>query len=1002
MPNKLLNRNFIPNGYRIGHSLSRFLCVFLLPFLSFSGLAQKPAFRNFQVKDGLPSSEVYNVMQDSKGYIWFCTDAGVSRYDGYVFKNYSTQNGLPDNTIFGSIEDSKGRIWFRSMSGKIAYLQGDSIHAIAANAFLKTEIRNHIMTSLYVDPGDTIWYTVTTIAGVYKIAPPYGPANITLMLLPHSYSEFIFQVDSIGTLWGTIDQIRYPPKGWPGLMPSFIGKFNKKGFISSMYGAAGISPHSKYLHTTSGQDIFSAYKEVGINDKGSSQPILVSLSAISLYEDKQGVLWTGLYRHGVHPLLPDHSPDENRHYLQEYSVTGMLIDAEGGYWFTTLENGVYYMASENFRYYNEQTVLSTNKVFTILPWDSSHVLTGMADGSIFLVGTHDIRLFDKSRNVSVYKLEYGSGRSILVGSDSSYTLYPFRKKKLVPMKNQAAKVFFRSFALNSKKELWGGNFLYLAKIDTGTGAVMQKVPVMSRVISMVFDNQDCLWLGCSEGLWKYEHDSLSCVSEHNLLLQYPIEDLKQGSDGVWWYATKGNGLILRSGKGYFHLSVSNGLTGNICQSIAMESSGIVWLSTNAGINKITPLSWGNYKIETYTTEDGLYSNEIYQLAITGHTLWAASNSRLITFDTRLSSDKTNPPPIYINSCDVNYQKQDISKKLELKYTQRFVRINFVGLAYKRGTGLKYKYRLEGLDSSWNYTEATSIQYTPLPPGDYTFQVTAINNNQRESKVPATLSFHIAKPFWMEYWFLAVVALTTITLLYLMYTRRLKIIKKRLLREEVFHRKISEIELKALRAQMNPHFIFNCIASIQNYILKSDADAANKYLSKFSRLIRLVLINSTHEYISLENELETLVLYLDLESMRFQQKFRYEMICNPVLDPQKILIAPLIIQPYVENAIWHGLMHLQERKGELRITLARDGEFLKCSIDDNGIGRKKSMESKQASKHKSLGLSITRERLENINAIYRSKLSVNFIDKYDAQGIPLGTTVELFIPLSISE
>ena len=138
-------------------SLPSMRLTFILCFFVCQSFSQQPIFRNFNVKDRLPSSEVYDVMQDSKGYMWFCTDAGVSRYDGYVFHNYSTRNGLGDNTVFGSVEDSKGRIWFRSLSGRLYYYQGDSIYGIGANEKIASLIRNGILSSMYVDPGDTVW-----------------------------------------------------------------------------------------------------------------------------------------------------------------------------------------------------------------------------------------------------------------------------------------------------------------------------------------------------------------------------------------------------------------------------------------------------------------------------------------------------------------------------------------------------------------------------------------------------------------------------------------------------------------------------------------------------------------------------------------------------------------------------------------------------------------------------------------------------------------------------
>jgi tetratricopeptide (TPR) repeat protein len=221
-----------------------------------------------------------------------------------------------------------------------------------------------------------------------------------------------------------------------------------------------------------------------------------------------------------------------------------------------------------------------------------------------------------------------------------------------------------------------------------------------------------------------------------------------------------------------------------------------------------------------------------------------------------------------------------------------------------------------------------------------------------------------------------------------------------------------MELKALRAQMNPHFIFNAINSIQNFILDNDQDSAQKHLSRFSKLIRMVLENSGYENIPLADEIKMLELYLEFEMVRFPLRFSYKMTVDDALDKDSTFIPPLIIQPYLENAIWHGLMHLshngtsgENRKGEVVIHFEKQNNQLKCTIDDNGIGRARSKELKQDSVYKSMGLSITAERIEITNKLFsqrddlgKARMSVHFTDKTNADGIASGTHVELLMPL----
>jgi LytS/YehU family sensor histidine kinase len=211
-----------------------------------------------------------------------------------------------------------------------------------------------------------------------------------------------------------------------------------------------------------------------------------------------------------------------------------------------------------------------------------------------------------------------------------------------------------------------------------------------------------------------------------------------------------------------------------------------------------------------------------------------------------------------------------------------------------------------------------------------------------------------------------------------------------------------MELKALRAQMNPHFIFNAINSIQHFILNNDSKAAHLHLSRFSQLIRKVLENSRFESIPLAEEIRMLELYLELESLRFSSKFHYKISVDNSIDSENVLISPLIIQPFVENAIWHGLMHLKDKQGEVLIGFEKVNGNLKCTISDNGIGRERSMELKKGAMHESMGLSIAKERLQIVNMLNKAKTSINLIDKTNTDGSPSGTIVELFMPVILNK
>jgi LytS/YehU family sensor histidine kinase len=320
----------------------------------------------------------------------------------------------------------------------------------------------------------------------------------------------------------------------------------------------------------------------------------------------------------------------------------------------------------------------------------------------------------------------------------------------------------------------------------------------------------------------------------------------------------------------------------------------------------------------------------------------------------------------------------------------------------------------GVDKEWVYSgNRYSSTYTDVDPGRYVFRVKGSNNDGVWNQAGTSLIILIHPPFWKTWWFYSLSGLTFVALLSAGFRYRIAQVRKeeRLLRKEEsllreqeqqkadFNKKLSEMEMQALRAQMNPHFIFNSLNSINRFILKNEAEAASDYLSKFSRLIRLILQNSNAPTVTLENELEALGLYLEMEALRFDNKFTFRIHCDQEVETEYIEIPPLIIQPYVENAIWHGLMHKQEG-GHINIEIGQNEAMLLCSIEDDGVGRKRAgeLKSKSATKKKSLGMQITAHRLELLNQVQGKQTTVEIVDLVDPGGEPCGTRVVLQIPV----
>jgi hypothetical protein len=406
---------------------------------------------------------------------------------------------------------------------------------------------------------------------------------------------------------------------------------------------------------------------------------------------------------------------------------------------------------------------------------------------------------------------------------------------------------------------------------------------------------------------------------------------------------------------------------------------------------------------------GMYKNKQGQLYI-GH------DNGFYTFFPEELTVKTDLKIIitelFINSLPVLPGKERPEKKpveeisdLELEYNQNNIAFNFAAIDYRKPEATKYFTMLENYDNTWREAKVDkSSYYLNVSPGNYAYRVSVLNSDGTKGEKVITIRIY---PPWWNTWLFRISAIIFIGVIFYGLIRwRLKqkfslelerSEKERQMAE--LKQKGTELEMQALRAQMNPHFIFNSLNSINWFIQENNKVKASEYLTKFSKLVRLILQNSKASLIPLESELESLGLYLDLEGMRFDYHFSYKILVPPDMDISMLKVPPLIIQPYVENAIWHGLMHIEE-KGRLDIEVSEEDGQLFFKITDNGIGRKQAaaLGSKSATKHKSMGMQITGERIAQLQRPGTKESTVTVYDLSQMDGSALGTEVIIKIPV----
>lgn len=336
--------------------------------------------------------------------------------------------------------------------------------------------------------------------------------------------------------------------------------------------------------------------------------------------------------------------------------------------------------------------------------------------------------------------------------------------------------------------------------------------------------------------------------------------------------------------------------------------------------------------------------------------------------------------------------------LKLNHNQNFIALTFSSTEFEQPEILEYRYKLEGVNKEWvyaNYLDRT-IHYNNLSPGNYIFYASIKNADGSWSNEGVKLNINIIPAWWQTDLFKIFCLLIVAATVYLYVIRRVKAVRRKEQLKGKYEKELLELEAKALRSQMNPHFIFNCMNSIKSLIQQKNEDKAIKYLTTFSKLIRTIFQNSDKREITLFEEIETCKLYTQLESMRFGNKFNYHFKVDETIDLKSVQVPALIIQPFIENAIWHGIMP-KEDGGTVTISVEKKENNISCTINDDGIGREVSKQNKfkgEPSTHQSKGIHLTQSRLDLDNALNKRNATVEITDKKDVEGKSAGTIAVL--------
>lgn len=934
------------------------------------------------------------MIQDSKGYIWISTDGGLCKYNGKTVKVFDKGKGIAEGSTYAVMEDKYGAIWCTTSQNRILKIVNDSVTEAPMSRMFEAKLSKlHLNYYLKVE-GDSI-YTCSQLFSYFgtitspslalrKIGDPvsyYQLMECGNSLVPVRKAEINTYIDPIKT--GSICVSLITAKGTKELMIPYKSKSNPNWRVCTAKNKSGVSFFS-----------FDNYV-VKVNADLTYSWMQTSGEVISLYADKDDGLWAGTFKGGVYYFKNSNTIDSYVHYMSDYSVSGVCHDAEGGIWFTTLEKGVFYCRNKSIISYN--SIIGLDKRAGFLKAVNNKVYTSCIPNVLFEVNGRNVERYDLGSGgnyllCDVLRLKNGwliSGRNFTMKTDLGF-------KNTGYVTNVDKKTVGSAQLSEGGGKAFGISFGNLFEIKDDKVSFMAD-PLESPGRSLVFAH-NMLLVGLKNGLYKVNTETNAFEKIPGI--QGEVMRVVSTGESSIWICTKSNSLYRMENNVVENFSQNMKLPGTRYYDVVEDRNNNIWIASNVGLICLNNNS-GKTMVSTYNSSHGLPSTIVYEVEATDTSIYVSTPEGLASFPLEAEISNYKPAPIYLASIRVNDVLVPFNSVMEFEHNSNSLKFDLDVLCFKGHTGPVMYYKLIGADDKIHLVEGTQIKLDNIPPGKYRLEVYAYNNDGIAGNDPSVVEFWVKRPFWKEVWFIVFVVTLIVVSLYFFVRRMVNNVKRRETEKTRVHKLIAEYQLGALQAQMNPHFIFNAINSIQTYILENDTQIAYDYLAKFSKLVRMVLHNAKEKSISLEKEIELLTMYIELEQIRFENKFTLKFNVQEGLDTYQVQVPPMIIQPYVENSIWHGLMPLNGiYKGELKVEMFEHDKKVHIIIEDNGIGREASMKIKKTPGYKSVAMELTKERVDVLKSIsgYESA-SIEIIDLKTDIGEPCGTQVKIIIPLN---
>lgn len=938
--------------------------------------SQTNSLFNYSVDYDLLSSTVYYSLQDKNGYLWFATDNGVSRFDGYKFKNFTTADGLITNTVFNLYEDYKGRIWFISFNGKLTYYYNNQIHEYKYNNIISYE-KNGILTpprsGFFIDHNDKVYisfneaktmFVIDSLGNSENIKTPKDNIRIfvknnttTLNTIAPRIKAVIVNKDSITTKYTISDDVNeYSHTSSKVKNNELI--FNNKKYVYSIK-----DNKIKLLYTNDNTIYFVKFAK-----KNNSIWIGTNTGIINISRNINGDIIK------IDTLL------------NSYKISSITEDNEEGIWYTSLNNGIFYKPKSDIHKLNNKLV---NIDITDIYYKNNKIYLSTYSNKYYIIENGVVNEYQLPKYVFIISsIKVRADSALIIATPNTLFIKKNNKLSVVPKANTIKNTIFS----NNKLFIGKRSGLYLYNENKKGGSAF-KLILQDWVNSSFNLNDSIIIISGKHGAYRVNNKTLNYTklnidsTQHNIVTAAKYKD-------YLLFGTKDIGLIFyKNNKIHAIINEKNGLSSSYIRDIEIYGD-YIWIATNKGMNLLN-IKNNNIKtpiIQSFFTTNGLISNTVNVLKIVDSILYIGTNKGISYLNISDFKPKKYIPNIQISSVTINKKDTTVLNKYILNSDENNISIDFISISYNYQKKIKYKYRFRSSrePAQWLFTKNSSINLVELNYGNYVFEVYSVINNI-ESKTAAIINIIIKPPFWDTILFKVIVYIIISVILGLIFL----LIIKRNKQKNTEKLNLYKYQNQALINQINPHFIFNTLNSIQLYIYKNEKLKSADYITKFAKLMRQVLDYSKTELITISEEINVIESYVELERLRFDNKFDFKLnVDNKILFTK---ILPLITQPYIENAIWHGLM-LKETKGLLEIFIYEHEGQIIIAIDDNGIGREKAKEINMSKTFKktSYGQSIGEERMNVFNKVYKTNASLEIKDII-TDNIVAGTRVLIKFP-----